>query len=119
MAVPPPSDKFVLRILADKEKGLTAKQIQSFHGITKNQYEYIVYRLAKKLSEQSPNFASKKKANTQQLIAQKKKQVKKDHKKLQPVIESPNEYMKTMKEKEKFSLKALVSKIFSWYRKKT
>ena len=42
-----PSDAFVARIHTDKEKGLTAKQIQSFHGLTPNQYKYIVYTLGK------------------------------------------------------------------------
>ena len=92
-----PSDKFVLKILAEKEKGLTAKQIQTKHGVTPNQYRYIVYTLAKKLNENSANFVSAKKANTQRLIAQKKKQVEKTHKKLQPVIDSTNEYVKSTK----------------------
>ena len=135
-----PSDKFVLKILAEKEKGLTAKQIQTKHGVTPNQYKYIVYTLAKKLNETSANFVSAKKANTQRLIAQKKKQVEKTHKKLQPVIDSTNEYVsvasatgasaevwepmqKTVdffypkKEKKSF-WKRLVSKIFFWYGKK-
>jgi|TARA_R100000995_G_scaffold78090_1_gene48506 hypothetical protein len=54
----PPSDEFIARLVSDKEKGLTGKQIQEFHGITKNQYDYIMYRMVPRLKK-SPNFVSK------------------------------------------------------------
>lgn len=108
-----PSDEFVARILTDKEKGLTAKQIQSFHGITPNQYKYIVYTLGKKL-DKSPNFKSTKSArsvNVNVLSA------------TGASAEVWNPMEKTVDffypKKEKKSLwKRLVSKIFFWYRKK-
>ena len=108
-----PSDEFVARILTDKEKGLTAKQIQSFHGITPNQYKYIVYTLGKKLDKR-PNFKSTKSArsvNVSVLSA------------TGASAEVWNPMEKTVDffypKKEKKSLwKRLVSKIFFWYRKK-
>lgn len=108
-----PSDEFVARILTDKEKGLTAKQIQSFHGITPNQYKYIVYTLGKKL-DKSPNFKSTKSVrsvNVNVLSA------------TGASAEVWNPMEKTVDffypKKEKKSLwKRLVSKIFFWYRKK-
>ena len=53
-----PSDEFIARLVSDKEKGLTGKQIQEYHGLTKNQYDYIMYRMVPRLKK-SPNFVSK------------------------------------------------------------
>lgn len=99
-----PSDEFVARILTDKEKGLTAKQIQSFHGITKNQYKYIVYTLGKKLNENSANFKSTKSAQSKAVTVLSASGASAD------VWEYEHQ-------KKKSFWKRLVSKIYSWYRK--
>ncbi len=99
-----PSDAFVAKILTDKEKGLTAKQIQSSHGITPNQYKYIVYTLGKKLNENSANFKSIKSAQSEAVT-------------VLSVSEAKADVWVPKKEKKSF-WKRLVSKIFFWYRKK-
>ena len=102
------SDAFVARILTDKENGLTAKQIQSFHGLTTNQYKYIVYTLGKKLDKNRANFRSTKSAQSEAVTVLSASEASAD-------IWIPTE--KTEKEKKSF-WKRLVSKIFFWYPKK-
>jgi len=108
-----PSDEFVARILTDKEKGLTAKQIQSFHGITPNQYKYIVYTLAKKL-DKSPNFKSTKSARSAAVTVSSASEAKAD---VWIPMEKTVDFFYPNKEKKSL-WKRLVSKIFFWYRKK-
>ena len=108
-----PSDEFVARILTDKEKGLTAKQIQSFHGITPNQYKYIVYTLAKKL-DKSPNFKSTKSAQSAAVTVSSASEAKAD---VWIPMEKTVDFFYPKKEKKSL-WKRLVSKIFFWYRKK-
>ena len=99
-----PSDAFVARILTDKEKGLTAKQIQSFHGLTPSQYKYIVYTLGKKLDKNSANFRSTKSAQSEAVTVLSASWASAD-------------VWEWERQKEKSFWKRLVSKIFSWYRK--
>ena len=108
-----PSDEFVARILTDKEKGLTAKQIQSFHGITPNQYKYIVYTLGKKL-DKSPNFKSTKSARSAAVTVSSASEAKAD---VWIPMEKTVDFFYPKKEKKSL-WKRLVSKIFFWYRKK-
>ena len=109
-----PSDEFVARILTDKEKGLTAKQIQSFHGITKNQYKYIVYTLGKKLNANSANFKSTKSAQSATVTVSSASEAKAD---VWIPMEKTVDFFYPKKEKKSF-WKSLVSKIFFWYPKK-
>ena len=109
-----PSDEFVARILTDKEKGLTAKQIQSFHGITKNQYKYIVYTLGKKLNANSANFKSTKSAQSAAVTVSSASEAKAD---VWVPMEKTVDFFYPNKEKKSF-WKRLVSKIFFWYPKK-
>ena len=99
-----PSDEFVARILTDKEKGLTAKQIQSFHGLTQNQYKYIVYTLGKKLDTKSANFRSTKSAQSKAVT-------------VLSASGASADVWEYERQKEKTFWKRLVSKIYSWYRK--
>ena len=108
-----PSDKFVLKILAEKEKGLTAKQIQSKHGVTPNQYKYIVYTLAKKLN-QSSTFKSTKSAQSAAVTVSSASEAKAD---VWIPMEKTVDFFYPKKEKKSF-WKSLVSKIFFWYPKK-
>lgn len=108
-----PSDKFVLKILAEKEKGLTAKQIQTKHGVTPNQYKYIVYTLAKKLN-QSSTFKSTKSAQSVTVSVASVTGASADV--WEPMQKTVDFFYP---KKEKKSLwKRLVSKIFFWYGKK-
>ena len=109
-----PSDEFVARILTDKEKGLTAKQIQSFHGITPNQYKYIVYTLGKKL-DKSPNFKSTKSARSVNVNVLSAAGAKAE---VWVPMEKTVDYFYGEKEKKNF-WKGLVSKIFFWYGQKS
>ena len=108
-----PSDEFVARILTDKEKGLTAKQIQSFHGITPNQYKYIVYTLGKKLNK-SANFKSTKSARS---VAVNVVSATGASAEVWNPMEKTVDFFYPKKEKKSL-WKRLVSKIFFWYRKK-
>ena len=108
-----PSDEFVARILTDKEKGLTAKQIQSFHGITPNQYKYIVYTLGKKL-DKSPNFKSTKSARSVNVSVLSATGASAE---VWTPMEKTVDFFYPKKEKKSL-WKRLVSKIFFWYRKK-
>ena len=99
-----PSDAFVAIILTDKEKGLTAKQIQSFHGLTPNQYKYIVYTLGKKLNTKSANFRSTKSAQSEAVT-------------VLSASGASADVWEYERQKEKTFWKRLVSKIYSWYRK--
>ena len=108
-----PSDEFVARILTDKEKGLTAKQIQSFHGITPNQYKYIVYTLGKKLNK-SANFKSTKSARSVNVNVLSATGASAE---VWNPMEKTVDFFYPKKETKSF-WKVLVSKIFFWYGKK-
>jgi len=110
-----PSDEFVARILTDKENGLTAKQIQSFHGITKNQYKYIVYTLGKKLNANSANFKSTKSAQSAAVTVSSASEAKAD---VWIPMEKTVDFFYPKKKKKNF-WKGLVSKIFFWYGQKS
>ena len=83
---------------------MTAKQIQSKHGVTPNQYKYIVYTLAKKLN-QSSTFKSTKSAQSEAVTV------------LSASGASADVYEYEHQKKKSF-WKRLVSKIFFWYGKK-
>jgi|TARA_R100000388_G_scaffold93104_1_gene77099 hypothetical protein len=107
----PPSEDFIIRLLQDKDKGLTGKQIREFHGLTKNQYDHIVYRIVPKLKKSS-TFVSKLKSAQSQA-----KKIDEDMLTTFRTGASPEVWQPSDEEdKKKNIFKRLVSKIFFWYK---
>ena len=107
----PPSEDFIIRLLQDKEKGLTGKQIREYHGLTKNQYDHIVYRIVPKLKKSS-TFVSKLKSAQSQAKKMNEDMLTTFRTGASPEVWQPSDE----ENKKKNIFKRLVSKIFFWYK---